>query len=342
MKRKTFLTLTLLTGALALTGCQNSGDGYAKYVKLGDYKGLTVDRSVTPVTDEDVQEEIQNELDFSAELIEVTDRAAQSADVVNIDFEGTIDGEPFEGGTETGYEYELDADGMIEGFDENIIGMNIGESKDFEVTFPDPYDGTLDGKTANFHVTLNSIYESDIPEYNDAYVKSNYDYDTTEEYEDYLRSELQSTYDEDSDYMALSELMSQIIEASTFKDAPEDLYNSVKTSIDNDNTTFADELGMEVADLMGDDYDLDAETQTVVNERLVVYAIAEKEKLKVSEDEIREFAEENYESYDADSAEDLIEDYGKETIEYDLLYNKVMDFLQENNTFNDVIASDEE
>lgn len=337
MKRKYVIPLIILAAVTALTGCQKQNkNSYDKYVTLGEYTGMTIDRIVTTVTDDDVQEEIQNELYADAEFKEVTDRGAKEGDTVNIDYTGKIDGEEFDGGSDTGMDLELGSDTFLPEFEDGIIGMKKGETKDITITFPEDYDGTVDGKTAVFSVTVNSITEAILPEYNDAYVKENYDYDTTAEYEASLKSDLQEQYDEDATFTACSDALSEAVDNAEFDGYPEDMYDAAKEQMEYENQAFADQLGIELTDLVGEDYDIEEDILAAIHEKLVVYAIAEKEKLTVTDEEFDTYAEDNWELYGYDTKEDFISDYGDKEIRYSLLYDKVLNFLGENNTFHDI------
>lgn len=337
MKKKILLTI-LAVSVLTLTGCQGKGGGneYSKYVTLGDYKNLSVERIIYTITDEDVQDEIDGLLYSYAETNEITDRAAQNGDIVNIDYVGKIDGEEFEDGSEEDCEVEIGSETFIDGFEEQLIGMKTGETKDITITFPEPYDGELDGKEAVFTITMNQIYELIMPEYNDDFVKEYTDSATTAEYEAALREELQESGNEDSNSMACSDALYEIIENSTFDGYPQELYDLTKSELETSNAETAEMFGLEVSDLFGEDYDIDEATVEAVNEKLVVYAIADAEKLSVSDEEYNDYVAEIYELYGYESQEEYEKDYSPETTKYQLLYEKVLDFLAENTTFNDV------
>ena len=337
MKKKYVILFAAFLSAASFAGCGKKNENpYSKYVTLGEYTGMTIDRIVTTVSDEDVQNEIQNDLYADADFREVTERGAREGDTVNIDYTGTIDGEEFEGGSDTDYDLELGSDTFLDEFESGIIGMKVGETRDISVTFPDEYDGTLDGQTAVFSVTVNSISEVILPDYNDAYVKENYGFDTTEDFEESITAELQSQYDEDATYTACTDALSMAVDNATFDGYPEDLYNDVKDQMESENQDFAEQLGMEWTDLAGEDYDIEADVLGSVHEELVVYAIAAKEKLEVTDDEFNSFVDDNWELYEYDTKEDFLKDNNEDDLRYSLLYQKVLDFLGENNTFNDI------
>ena len=342
MKRKYLVPLAVFLAAASLYGCgkKSSSDSYEKYVTLGDYTGMTIDRVKTTVTDDDVQEEVQNDLYANADYTEVTDRAAQDGDTVNIDYTGTIDNAEFDGGSDSDFDLELGSGTFLSDFEDGIIGMKTGETKDIAVTFPEDYDGELDGKSAVFSVTVNSITEVTLPEYNDAYVQDNYGYDTTAEFEASLKSDLQEQYDEDAQYTACADALTQAVDNSTFDGYPQELYDATKTQVESDNQAFAEQLGIEWTDLVGEDYDIDDDVISAIHEKMVVSVIADKEKLNVTDDELNSYIDDNWELYEYDSRDAFVEDNGEDALRYSLLYDKVLNFLGENNTFQDVDADD--
>ena len=300
MRKKYLFSLAVILTASALTGCgkDDSSESYEKYVTLGDYTGMTIDRIKTTVTDDDVQEEVQNDLYANADYTEVTDRAAQNGDTVNIDYTGKIDGAEFDGGSDADFDLELGSG------------------------------------------TFLSDFEDGIPEYNDSYVQDNYGYDTTAEFEASLKSDLQEQYDEDAQYTACADALTQAVDNASFDGYPQELYDATKTQVESDNQAFAEQLGIEWTDLVGEDYDIEDDVLSAIHEKMVVCVIADKEKLTVTDDELNSYIDDNWELYEYDSRDAFVEDNGEDTLRYTLLYDKVMDFSGENNTFNDIDADD--
>lgn len=342
MKKKYLFSLAVILTASALTGCgkDDSSESYEKYVTLGDYTGMTIDRIKTTVTDDDVQEEVQNDLYTNADYTEVTDRAAQNGDTVNIDYIGKIDGAEFDGGSDADFDLELGSGTFLSDFEDGIVGMKTGETNDITVTFPEDYDGELDGKTAVFSVTVNSITDVTLPEYNDSYVQDNYGFDTTAEFEASLKSDLQEQYDDDAHYTACADALTQAVDNASFDGYPQELYDTTKTQVESDNQAFAEQLGIEWTDLVGEDYDIEDDVLSAIHEKMVVCVIADKEKLTITDDELNSYIDDNWELYEYDSKDAFVEDNGEDALRYTLLYDKVLDFLGENNTFNDIDADD--
>ena len=152
-------------------------------VTLGEYKGIAVPAAKWEVSAEQVQGEIDRAAERVSRMVEVTDRAAQMGDSTNIDYAGTVDGVAFEGGTAMGQTLVLGSGMFIPGFEEQVVGMNIGDERDVNVTFPEEYHAAdLAGKAAVFHVKLNSLSFKELPEINDDFAKDVSEFDTLEEY----------------------------------------------------------------------------------------------------------------------------------------------------------------
>ena len=159
-------------------------------VTLGQYKGLEAEKKLVEVTDEDVDNELKNVAKRNARKVTVEDRAAEMGDVANIDFDGYLDGERFDGGKAEGYDLELGSNSFVPGFEEQIVGMNIGEEKDLDITFPENYTPELAGKAVVFKVKLNSLTAAELPAMDDEFAKDVSEFDTIEEYKANLRENL--------------------------------------------------------------------------------------------------------------------------------------------------------
>ena len=177
---------------LSLTGCGSNEKAkkYSKYVELGDYKGIEYTMDVAEVTDDQVNQQIDSFLDGLAETEEVTDRAVEDGDTVNIDFTGTKDGEEFEGGSSEGYDLVIGSGSFIDGFEDGLIGHEIGDEVSLDLTFPEEYPQNEDlaGQDVNFKVTINSISVKNTPELTDKVVADNTDYDNVEDYKEIGRA----------------------------------------------------------------------------------------------------------------------------------------------------------
>lgn len=160
-------------------------------VTLGQYKGLEAERKDESVSDEDVDNELNSVRKRNARMIDIDDRAAELGDTVDIDFDGYLDGERFDGGKAEGYSLELGSNSFVPGFEDQIVGMKIGEEKDINITFPENYTPELAGKAVVFKIKLNGITTPELPELDDEFAKDVSEFDTLDEYKGSLRENLE-------------------------------------------------------------------------------------------------------------------------------------------------------
>lgn len=327
MKKKFIVfALTLcMTATLALSGCQK------KYVTLGDYKGLKLEKVVPEVTDDEVQGEIDTALEDNATSTEITGRAAKEGDTVTMDFEGKVNGTAFDGGTATDYDLELGSGEFIEGFEEQLVGVKKDEKKDVTVTFPEDYgDDNLNGKEAVFSVTVKAIKEIIPATYNDEFVSSISDFKTTADYEENLKNELLASKEEDSEYTLKDDAINTVIANSTFNGYPDDLYEKCKKQVDESNAYYAELFGVTIEDLAGSEEDIKQTVISTVNEQLAIEAIAEKEKISVTDEEYKSYVNDNLEYYEVTSVEEFEKNNDKDSVMSELLKDKVCQFLVDN------------
>ena len=162
-------------------------------VTLGEYKGVAVKKETTLVTDADVDAKLEEERSKQAVEAEVEGRAVVNGDTVNLDYSGSVDGVAFAGGTAEGQTLKIGSGSFIPGFEEQMVGMNIGEEKDLDVTFPEKYHAEdLAGKAAVFHVKVNSITETQLPALDDDFAKDISEFDTLDEYKADIRAKLEA------------------------------------------------------------------------------------------------------------------------------------------------------
>ncbi len=160
-------------------------------VTLGQYKGLEAERKDESVSDEDVDNELNSVRKRNARMIDIDDRAAEMGDTVDIDFDGYLDGERFDGGKAEGYSLELGSNSFVPGFEDQIVGMKIGEEKNIDITFPENYTPELAGKAVVFKIKLNGITAPELPELDDEFAKDVSEFDTLDEYKGSLRENLE-------------------------------------------------------------------------------------------------------------------------------------------------------
>ena len=184
-------------------------------VTLGQYKGLEAPKATAEVTDADVEAELNSTRKRNARMLDIDDRPAQLGDTANIDFDGYLDGERFDGGKAEGYSLELGSNSFVPGFEDQVVGMKIGEEKDINITFPEDYTPELAGKDVVFKVKLNSLTTPELPELDDEFAKDVSEFDTLEEYKNSIRENLAKVRSERAEADFRNEIMRQAAENIT-------------------------------------------------------------------------------------------------------------------------------
>ena len=160
-------------------------------VTLGDYKGVEVEKTPVEVSEEEVDKEVDKERENNSRTIDVDDRAVEKGDMIKLNFEGFVDGTPFEGGKAEDYSLTIGSGSFIPGFEDQLIGAKIGEEVEVNVTFPEEYHAAeLKGKPAVFKCTVNEIKVKELPEADDEFAKDVSEFDTLAEYKDDIRAKL--------------------------------------------------------------------------------------------------------------------------------------------------------
>lgn len=329
---------------LGLAGCGNQKvEAFKKYVTLGQYTGIEYTKTVEEVTDEDVQYRLDSFVEQHKEKEEVKDRAVEDGDIVNIDFVGTMNGEEFEGGTSQGYDLTIGSHSFIDGFEDGLVGHELGEEVSLDLKFPDPYENDPDkaGKDVNFKVTINTISVEKTPELTDALVKDNTDYKTVEEYKKSIREEMEKSNEETAEQQAKTDVFNKVVENCTITGYDEE---EAKKLVDDEFERFkqmADSYAAygysyeQVLSLNGYDTEdalKEGITEYIKNyleQKMVLYCIADKENLKVSDEEIEEKVKEYMDNNSITDRAEVDEQLGEDYFETYLLSEKVIDFLME-------------
>lgn len=344
MKKLAVWGLTTVMVAASLVRCGKSSSkylldiDYKDYVKLCEYKGVEATKIIYEVTDEAILEEIEYGLYDYATYDPVSDRGAENGDYATISYEMTIDGEKNQDLSSEEEEVLIGEGYLYPELEEALVGMKPGESKDVEVELTEDYvEESLVGKVASVTVTLNEITVEKLPEYNLDFVKENTEFDTMEEYEASIKESLLASKEEEYQYLAIEEIFAYLIENSEFNGYPEDLYSQCEEAYNQSNEYYASMYGMELDEFLSF-FGIDEETKkeeilSNVNYELVIGAIAQAEGIDCTEKEINEYVEEIYGTYGYESAKEFLKDYSVEEVGYDLIYQKVSDFLYENAKF---------
>ena len=181
-------------------------------VTLGQYKGLEAPKAAAEVTDADVEAELNSTRKRNARMLDIDDRPAKLGDTANIDFDGYLNGERFDGGKAEGYALELGSNSFVPGFEEQLVGMRVGEEKDLNITFPEEYTPELAGKDVVFKVKLNSLTMPELPELDDEFAKDVSEFDTLEEYKADIRANLLKTKTDRAENSFRAEILRQAAE----------------------------------------------------------------------------------------------------------------------------------
>lgn len=311
-------------------------------VKLGDYKGLEIEKQETELSDDELQEAIDHSLGHLAEMVVKEDGVVENGDTVNIDFSGSVDGEEFEGGQAEGYDLEIGSGSFIPGFEEQLEGMKVDEEKDVIVTFPEEYHAEeLAGKEATFKTKVNEIKFKEVPEFTDEIANElDAEANTVDEYKENLRKRLAEQKATDAENVEKEEAITKATDNTTI-DIPEAMVN---TELDRMVSEFAQRIQQQGLDLQTyfqisgqDESQLreqmkdDAEQRVKTN--LTLTAIAEAEKIEATDEDIDKELEKMSKQFNI-SVEDIKNTLGNtDIIKNDVRIQKVIDLLRDNAKF---------
>ena len=309
-------------------------------VKLGKYKGVEVEKMDIDVTDADVDAEIDKQRNTNARTVDVTDRAVQNNDIVTLDFEGFVDGVAFQGGKGTDYPLTIGSGAFIPGFEEQLIGFEIGKEGDVNVKFPEEYQAEeLAGKDATFKCTVKAIKAKELPELNDEFASDVSEFDTLAEYKEDVKKKLVEKKTNEEKAKREDAVVKAVIEDSDME-LPEAMVETQQRQIVND---FAQRLQMQGMNMdqylqyTGNTVDKMLEQvrpQAVerIQARLVLEAVAKEENITVSDDEFEAELKKMAEQYkmELDKLKELMPESELKTMRDDMAVQKAADFLVEN------------
>ena len=319
-----------------------AGIDVEKCVTLGDYKGVTVEKTIQSVTDEDVQNEIDNALaNYPVEV----DQAAKEGDTVNIDYVGKIDGEEFDGGSDQGADLKLGSGKFIDGFEDGLIGARKGETRTLNLTFPEDYTQDLAGKAVEFTVTVNAVKEP-LSEPTDQWVADNIEgYDNIADYKAGIRSEQEESNEQTAENQVRYAAWTQVIDNCTINEYPETLVEVGKKLYKQQVETYAKYAGMELdayiesSGLTQEEYQSNMEEygKNVAAQALVCQAICNKEGLAIGDDDYQKALQDMLTEYGC-TEEELIQTYGQDNVEQSIMLNRVSNLIMENANVTEVQA----
>ena len=308
-------------------------------VELGQYKGIEVEKQDTAATDEEVDKEIDKERESNSRSITVEDRPVQDGDMTVIDFEGFVDGTPFEGGKGTDYPLTIGSGAFIPGFEEQLIGAEIGKETEVNVSFPEDYHAKdLAGKPAVFKCTVKEIKVKELPELDDDFAQDVSDFDTLEEYKADVRKKIEEKKAASAKAKKEDAVIEKIIEDAKME-IPDAM---VKTQAEQGVDEFAQRLQMQGMSIeqylqyMGGSIDAMVEQYKPqalkrIQSRLVLEAVAAAENLEVSDEELEAEYSRMAEQYkmEVEKLKELFSDADKKTIREDLAIQKAVDLVTE-------------
>lgn len=344
MKKLLVVAAAAVIAAGSLSACSKELSN--EYVTVKQYKGLEVPQ-VEPaeVTDEQVEQVIESNLNEAAVDHDITDRAAQAGDWVNIDYTGYIDGTEFDGGSAAGVDLQLGSGSFIgaagdyAGFEDQIAGHQTGEEFDITVQFPDQYSPEVAGKVADFHIVLNRIYEKSIPDLTDEWVKENSDTAKNEdEYREEVRTQLEADAQDTADSQLKLSLQDELLNQVEVKEYPQDYIDQQTEKMKENYSQAAEMYGVDmdqfITSYLGTtEEEFNAKIEETVQQSAAlneaVKLIAKKEKLELTDEEYDKKIEEYAKEAGAE-VDEFKEQVGEDELKTAILADTVLDFLLDN------------
>ena len=307
--------------------------------EVSKYKGIEIKKVEYNVTDEDVEHELHHMQEHNSRLISVDDRAVESGDTTTIDFEGSVDGVPFEGGKAENYDLEIGSNTFIPGFEDQIIGMKIDEEKDVKVKFPEEYfSKELAGKDAVFKVKLHEIKKKELPELDDEFAKDVSEFDTLDE----LKADIKAKQEKQNEEKAKYETQDAVIKALCEKTKVEIPTGMVEMEVENMLKDFEQRLAYQGLNLeqyfkmMGkteEEVKKEYEPQAIegIKSRLALEAVIKAEKIEATDKEVEDKMKEMAKNYGKENDEEFLKNENvKNYIKQGLESEKAIDFLVKN------------
>ena len=301
-------------------------------VTLGEYKGIQVEKAPIEVTDEEIQAEVDKEREANSRTVTVEDRAVQKGDIATIDFEGFVDGVAFDGGKGENYDLEIGSNTFIPGFEDQLVGAEIGKELDVNVTFPEEYGAKeLAGKAAVFKCKVNGIKVKELPEADDEFAQEVSEFDTLDAYKEDIKANLLKKKEEEAKRVKEDAVIEKIIEGAQME-IPEAMveYQTQQMLDDFGRRMQSQGLSLEqyfqFTGMTEDQYKEQMKPRALQNiqSRLVLEAVAAAEKLEATEEDLdAEYAKmaEQY-KLDVEKVKEIFGEYQKEELKKDIVIQK--------------------
>ena len=309
-------------------------------VTLGEYKGVEVAKADTEVTDDEIMAAIDKERESNARAIVITDRPVKAGDETIIDFEGFVDGVAFDGGKGENYPLTIGSGAFIPGFEEGLVGANLNEEIDVNVTFPEDYQASeLAGKAAVFKCTVKEIKEKELPELDDEFAAEVSEFDTLEEYKADVKKNLEEKKISNAKREKIDAVIDAVVNNATM-DIPEAMVTTMQRQILDEYAQNMQAQGLNLEQYMqytGIDADtmmdqLKPQAESRIKGRLVLEAVAKAENIVATEEDFEAEIKTMAEAYgiEADKAKELLGEKGKKSVMEDVCIKKAQEFIVEN------------
>ena len=307
-------------------------------VKLGKYKGIELKKIEYNVSDHDIEHELGHMAEHNARLVSIEDRPVEKGDITVIDFEGSIDGVPFEGGKAEKHELEIGSNTFIPGFEDQIVGMKLEEEKDITVTFPEDYfSKELAGKPAVFKVKLHEIKKKELPKIDDEFAKDVSEFETLAELKNSIKERMQKANEEKAKYemedaalKAVSDNVEIDIPSGMIDAEIDNMMKDIEQRLQYQGLTLAQYFTLSGKTEAQVREEMKEQAEKAVKSRLVIEAIIKAEDIKPEEKEVEEKLKEMAQNYGKTEEEMSKNEYIKEYIENNMKVEKAIEFIVNN------------
>lgn len=308
-------------------------------VTLGEYKGVEVPKAEIEVTEEEIQAEVDKERENNSRTIDVDDRGVEKGDLIKLDFDGSVDGVPFQGGKAEDYPLTVGSGSFIPGFEDQLVGAKIGEEMEVKVTFPEDYHAEeLKGKDAVFKCTVKEIKVKELPEADDEFAKDVSEFDTMEEYKADIKKNLTEKKETEAKKAKESAAVAKVVENATME-IPDAMIDEQVRRMADDFTRRIESQGITMEQYMqftGMDAEklveqMKPEALKRIQNSLVLEAVAKAENIEISDERLDEEIAKMAESYkmEADKLKELMGDYEKDQMKNDLAIQAAVDLVRD-------------
>ena len=308
-------------------------------VTLGQYKGLEVEKDAVEVTDEEVDAELKKAQEQNAREVTIEDRPVKEGDIITLNYAGTIDGVPFDGGTAESQKLEIGSHSFIDTFEDQLVGLNIGDEKDVEVTFPEEYHAAeLAGKPANFHVKVLGITEKQLPEIDDDFAQDTTEFDSLEDYKADIKAKLLESKEEQAKNNMENALVEKAVENAEM-DIPEAMVDSqvdqmvqeFQQRVSYQGISFEQYLQFTGQNPEAFRESMRPEAMRRIQSSLVLEAIVAAENIEATEEDLNKEFERMASMYqmEADQIASYMGEAEKENMKNDIAIQKAVDFIRE-------------